>query len=233
MHPLCGRRCALHAARSRGRRTERRERVERATVFQFLRRMAEGIARTFGRNCETLIHDMTKPDHPILVIHNGHVTGRTVGSVVDIFGSSEQKDDTVFTGADFVNHVVVTPQGRHIKTTTMHFRGEDYHYALGINFDFTAFVSADRAIADFTAFDSDLQSAITQVGQLNRIYEQCVAALGKPVSQMQTQDRMRLIAMMRQRDAFRIQKSVPFISAKLRVSRNTIYKYLREAGKAL
>lgn len=45
-------------------------------ILDFLMRTAEGLSKMFGHSCETLIHDMSKPGHPIIAIFNGHVSGR-------------------------------------------------------------------------------------------------------------------------------------------------------------
>ena len=46
-----------------------------------LKRVAKGIAATFGSSCEVVIHDVTGKgtDSTIVAIENGHVTGRKVG----------------------------------------------------------------------------------------------------------------------------------------------------------
>jgi predicted transcriptional regulator YheO len=54
--------------------------MTREEAFEFLDRTARGIAEMFGSTCETLVHDMGVPTHPILSIYNGHISGRTVGS---------------------------------------------------------------------------------------------------------------------------------------------------------
>ena len=58
----------------------------------FLDRLARGIAEMFGSSCETMVHDMSQPSHPILSIYNGHVSGRKVGSTLDILGSDKELD---------------------------------------------------------------------------------------------------------------------------------------------
>ena len=60
--------------------------MTRDEAFEFLDRTARGIAEMFGSSCETLVHDMGVPSHPILSIYNGHVSGREVGSTMDILG---------------------------------------------------------------------------------------------------------------------------------------------------
>lgn len=41
--------------------------------------LVDGISRVFGRNCEVVLHDLRQPEHSIVAIPNGHVTGRRVG----------------------------------------------------------------------------------------------------------------------------------------------------------
>ena len=46
-----------------------------------LKQIAAGIAAQFGDNCEVVIHDVggSHPEHTIVHIENGHVSGRKVG----------------------------------------------------------------------------------------------------------------------------------------------------------
>ena len=60
--------------------------MNREEAFNMLNRMAKGIAEMFGSNCETIIHDLADPLHPVLAIYNGHVSGRSVGSTLDVTG---------------------------------------------------------------------------------------------------------------------------------------------------
>ena len=40
--------------------------MNREDMLQFLKNEAKGIAAMLGPNCETIVHDMTRPGHPIL-----------------------------------------------------------------------------------------------------------------------------------------------------------------------
>ena len=101
----------------------------------------------FGSSCETLVHDMWDPKHPILSIYNGHVSGRPVGSTRDILGTAKELDATALV-TDFVNLAATTPSGRQIKSSTFHLIGDGYNLALGINFDYTSLVYANRILVD-------------------------------------------------------------------------------------
>lgn len=204
--------------------------MNRDQAFEFLDRTAQGIAEMFGSSCETLVHDMGVPTHPILSIYNGHVSGREVGSTMDIMGIGLELDEQAST-TDQVNLAATTPDGRQTKSSTFHMIGEDYNLALGINFDYTSLVFANRILVDLMSAQSDLQSALWQEGdsrQLADLFDHCLASLGKPVEALTKKDRMRLVTMLEQRNAFSYRKSVPYVAKHLGVSRYTIYKYLGE-----
>lgn len=206
--------------------------MTRDEAFEFLDRTARGIAEMFGASCETLVHDMGVPTHPILSIYNGHVSGREVGSTMDIMGIGLELDEQAAT-SDQVNLAATTPDGRQIKSSTFHMIGEGYNLALGINFDYTSLVYANRILVDLMSAQSDLRSALWQPGdskQLGDLFDQCVATLGKPLDALTKTDRLKVVSLLRERSAFSYRKSVPYVAGRLGVSRYTIYKYLEEVG---
>ncbi len=208
--------------------------MTRDQAFEFLDRTARGIAETFGSSCETLVHDFSVPTHPILSIYNGHISGRPVGSTMDILGTAKTPDPDVST-TDFVNLFATTPSGQQIKSSTFHLIDEDYNLALGINFDFSSLVYANRILVDLMSADADLQSAMWHGGDsaLGAVFDECVSAVGKPVSVLTKEDRIRIVTLLEQKNAFSFRKSVPYVAKHLGVSRYTIYKYLDElSGEA-
>ena len=206
--------------------------MTREEAFEFLDRVARGIAEMFGSSCETLVHDMGVPSHPILSIYNGHVSGRAVGSTLDILGTDRELEPEART-SDQVNLYATTPSGAQIKSSTFHLMGEDYNLALGINFDYTSLVYANRILVDLMSAEADLKSALWQGGDsaLSDLFDECLAALGKPVDALGKADRLKLVAMLEQKNAFSYRKSVPFVSRRLGVSRYTVYKYLDELAR--
>lgn len=201
-------------------------------AFEFLDRTARGIAEMFGTSCETLVQDMGNPNHPILSIYNGHVSDREVGSTLDILGTDKTLLASQLT-TDYVNLFASPPTGQQIKSSTFHLMGDGFNLALGINFDFTHLAYANRTLMGLVSADADLQSALWTGGdgQLSQIFEECLSSLGKPIEQLGKRDRMRLVALMDQKNAFSFRKSVPFVAARLKVSRYTVYKYLGELAE--
>ena len=208
--------------------------MTREEAFEFLDRTARGIAETFGASCETLVHDMSVPTHPILSIYNGHVSGRTVGSTKDVNGISRNLDEEALV-TDLVNMFAATPDGRQIKSSTFHLMGEDYNLALGINFDYSSLVFANKVLVDLMSAQNDLKAVLYQGDsrQLAEVFDECLAAVGKPIHALTKTDRMKVVALLEQEDAFSFKKAVPYVAKRLQVSRYTVYKYIGELAGAM
>lgn len=207
--------------------------MDRQQAFEFLDRVARGIAETFGPACETLVQDFDSPSHPILSIYNSQVSGREVGSTLDILGSDKLLDANAQI-QDFVNLYAATPTGAQIKSSTFHLMGADYNLALGINFDYSPLAYANRTLVELMNVQADLRSALWQEGdskQLSQLFDQCMDVVGKPVSSLTKKDRLRVITLLEQHNAFSYRKAVPYVAQHLGVSRYTVYKYLGELAE--
>ena len=204
--------------------------MNRDDMLAFLKNEAKGIAAMFGPNCETIVHDMTRPGHPILAIYNGTVTGRDVGSTADIFGDIGDYDESIYKNKDYVNQLVLSRDGRTLKSSTFNIVGDDFHFALGINMDITSLVRAGQMISELTATSGELQQTLMQDArsQLEELLRECISAVGKEPEVMKKTDRMRIIRMLYKRRAFTYQKSVAIVAERLNVSRYTVYKYMHE-----
>ena len=208
--------------------------MNREEMLAFLKNEAQGIAKMFGPNCETIVHDMTRPGHPILAIYNGTVTGREIGSTADIFGDIGDYDETIYKNKDYTNQLVLSRDGRTLKSSTFNIVGDDFHFALGINMDITNMVRATQLLSELTATSGELQQTLMQDArsQLEELLRECISAVGKDPEHMKKTDRMRIIRMLYKRRAFTYQKSVAIVAERLNVSRYTVYKYMHELEEA-
>ena len=138
--------------------------MRKEEAFEFLCRLAQGIASMFGDSCETVVHEMEGERMKNLVIFNGHVSGRSAGSTLSIYGRDTIQDDPEGTSLDqdFLNQMVVTPSGKNIKSSTFHLRGEGYHYALGINYDVSVMGAMRRLLENFTESSGSLLDSISE-----------------------------------------------------------------------
>lgn len=203
-------------------------------ALEFLSRLAQAIALMFGGNCEVLVHEMHGSRIVTVAIFNGHVSGRTVGSTLSIYGKDTAADGEgeFDLEADYLNQLVVTPSGKNLKSTTVHFRGPDYHYALGINYDITVMNQMRHLLDNFTSAEGELYTSLTGETQpgLDTLFDACLEVVNKPVEQMKKADRLTMVRLLREKGAFQMQKCVPYVADRMGVSKYTIYNYLNELG---
>ena len=202
--------------------------MTRNEAFSMLDRMAKGIAEMFGSNCETVIHDLSDPLHPLLATYNGIVSGRRVGSTQDVTGVEQD----LHLDSDVVNLLAVTPSGQQTKSSTFTIKGEDYHLGFGINYDFTPLAYANRVLLDLMHTEVDFHSAVYNARDtgISELFDAALLRVGKPAREMNKADRLRVIEYLKNMDAFSYRRAVPYVAAHLGVSRYTIYKYLDEVN---
>jgi len=218
--------------------------MDKEQAFKFLCNVAEGIALMFGKNCETLVHDLSDKGLKVLAIYNGHVSGREVGSELDIYGNRNQLTGPnggnslleLLKNKSFVNNLVITKNGKKIKSSTFPFISDNFSYALGINLDITTLDDALSYLQDFLRVEGDLVDKIYTTyyeNQLEELFAKAVVSMGlnKPINKLNKGERLQLVSILKEKNMFHIQKSVPFVAEKLGVSRYTIYNYLKELEK--
>ena len=96
-----------------------------------------------------VIHDVgaKHPEHSIVAIENGHVTGRKVGD-----GAShvvlEQVRQADAQPSDHLSYLTKTPDGKILKSSTMYIRGRSGKVAaiLGINYDISSLLMVEDAV---------------------------------------------------------------------------------------
>ena len=205
-----------------------------------LKRVAKGIAATFGSNCEVVIHDVSGKgsDNTIVAIENGHVTGRKVGD-----GASqvalEQRIHTDWQPEDRLCYLTKTPDGKVLKSSTVYLRGKNgkVNAILGINYDISALLMVEGAVRELTDARNDTgtsepQKIVNVNDLLDELITQSVTLVGKPVALMNKEDKMKAIGFLSQSGAFLVTKSGDKIAKYFGISKYTLYSYIdKQEGK--
>lgn len=193
-----------------------------------------GIAATFGRQCEVVLHDFRDPEHSIVAIQ-GHVTHRHVGGSVSQLGLSLiAQGDAAQTQ---YNYSTRTPSGRVLKSTTIPLRdpGGRVFGALCINLDITDLRLLGGVIGELTGAATEPRpvSFVDDIGQVIRaLINEEEITVGCSLDRMTKQDRLAILQALDQRGVFALQRSVPQVAEYLMISRATVYSYLEEARSA-
>lgn len=198
--------------------------------LELLRQVAAGIAAQFGSGCEVVVHDLSRhPDHSIVAIFNGHVTGRKVGDgashvVLEQLRSQDQ------TTKDHLCYLTKTPDGKILKSSTIYIRNSRGKVAaiLAINYDISRLMMVENAIADLisTPQPAEPEKIVNVNDFLEELIQQSVALVGKPVVLMNKEDKIRAIQFLSQNGAFLVTKSGDKIAKYFGISKYTLYSYI-------
>ena len=198
--------------------------------LELLRQVAAGIAAQFGSGCEVVVHDLSRhPDHSIVAIFNGHVTGRKVGDgashvVLEQLRSQDQ------TTKDHLCYLTNTQDGKILKSSTIYIRNSRGKVAaiLAINYDISRLMMVENAIADLisTPQPAEPEKIVNVNDLLEELIQQSVALVGKPVVLMNKEDKIRAIQFLSQNGAFLVTKSGDKIAKYFGISKYTLYSYI-------
>ena len=203
-----------------------------ASTPQFLFQLAKGIASQFGPNCEVVVHDLSQhPDHTIVAIENGHVSGRKVGDGASnvVLERMEHQDREA---QDHLSYLTRTPDGKVLKSSTIYIRNSRGNVTaiLAINFDISALMMAAGAVRDFISVQEPQQAEPETIVNINNVLEeliqQSVSLVGKPVALMNKEDKVRAIRFLNQNGAFLVTKSGDKIAKYFGISTYTLYSYI-------
>ncbi len=195
--------------------------------------MAAGIAAQFGSNCEVVVHDLSRhPDHSIVEIVNGHVTGRKVGD-----GASHVVIEQLQTNdpepKDHLCYLTKTPDGKILKSSTVYIRNSKGKVSaiFSINYDISKLLMVESAVRDLISTGEETQQTepekIVNINDLlDDLIEQSVALVGKPVALMNKDDKVKAIRFLNQNGAFLVTKSGDKIAKYFGISKYTLYSYI-------
>lgn len=201
-----------------------------------LKQISRDLANEFGPDCEVAIYDLKAhdPEHSIVHIENGHVSGRSIGDgpfdeILEFLHKKER------TEADLKNHsgyLKKTSNGKILKCSTTFIHDDDgsLHYLLGIHYDVTKLTMIENALHSLTApvYREEKARDITHNVNdlLDHLIEESVAIVGKPVSLMNKEDKVKAIQFLNDSGAFLITRSGDKVANYFGISKYTLYSYI-------
>jgi len=213
--------------------------MNKTDPFDFARRLVKALAAQFGSTCEVVLHDLTKedPDHTIIAIENGYISGRSIGDGPSKI-ALEAIHDAEGTHTDRLSYLTKTRDGKILKSTTVFIRDENGKAIgiLAINNDITMTVAWEHVLH---SYNTSLQSTkepepiSTNVSDLlDSLIDQSIRMVGKPAALMDKGEKVRAIRFLNDSGAFLITKSGPKVCQIFGISKYTLYSYLDEAKQS-
>lgn len=198
--------------------------------------IVRGLAEMFGPGCEVVLHDTRRLPHSIVAIENGSVSGRTVGDVPTdrMLRNLRNTDD-----AQDVRLYISSHEGKILKSLAVTLRDEEGapYGLLGLNYDISEVVQAQRALANFTAVGRPGSDGTPEAGEIFAgdirdvvagMVTKIVNEMGKTPAAMSREEKMEVVTRLEERGAFLVKRSAEQVAEALDLSRYTIFAYLKE-----
>lgn len=198
--------------------------------------LIEGIANTFGKNCEVILHDIRYPQSSVIAIANGYITGRTVGSPMSEYGLATLRKGQF--DKHKINYSKKTKEGKLLKSTSLFIKDEDDKLIgfLCINYDISELTITKNIINDMTSiidtadFDESSEESYgsTVNEMLGSIVNKTLESVGKPVVFISKEEKVKIVQLLDGKGVFLIKGAIDYVAKVLCVSRYTVYNYLDE-----
>lgn len=197
--------------------------------------IANLIARTFGKHCEVVLHDLSIPQNSVVYTVNNHVTGRKIGQpfdhlIKDVLLSKKFEHDYT------ANYITETVDGRKIKSSTALIRDAKQKIigALCINFDIEHLNALKIVLDDFLAVEPETDASAEPFTNVMEIVDDLIDKIigNAKVNHLNRKDKIELIDFMDRKGIFLIKGAIEKVADKLQISKVTVYSYLDELKKA-
>lgn len=198
----------------------------------------QAVCEAVGRNCEVVLHDLSKRDlsHSVYAIYNGAVSNREVGSPSTNLGLEALRDEAA--DHNSFGYSSRSVDGRAFRSSSVYYRNSRGQIiaALCVNFELTHLQEAARAL-DFllrpgSTSDSTQEVIVTDIFRvLEDLVDAAVAATGRTPASMDRNDRVQVVGILEKQGAFNIKRAVEYVADRLGVSKVTAYGYLEEARR--
>lgn len=201
--------------------------------------IANLIAKTFGKNCEVVIHDLSIPQNSVVYTVNNHVTGRKVGEAFDHLVKQVLLSRN-FEGDYAANYMTITDDGKKIKSSTALIRNSKGEVigAMCINYNIDSIKNSINDINEF--FDDFLNIEEEEIKKDVEPFEHVMEIVndlinkivgGIDIDNLKRKDKISLIEFMDNKGIFLIKGAIETVADKLNISKVTVYSYLDEIRK--
>lgn len=216
---------------------------ERQLVLDVLQATVRMLGTVLGRNTEVVLHDLTRPEHSVLAIVNGHISGRQVGSPILAGPLHDRGFDAVLHAAlekgsqgpvVIGNYPTLGHDGKAFRSATAVFRdaaGEPFA-SLCVNTDLTGIAAAQACLEQLLA-TSEASAPVPEATPdlehlMTRIIDSALQDARAQGMRFGKAQKLEAVRQMHDGGLFIVKGAVEKAAAALGVTRYTVYNYLEE-----
>lgn len=197
--------------------------------------LADMLTATFGEDCEVVLHDLAVPEHSVVYVANGKVTGRRIGQGIEHLVREVLQADGP--GQDYAVNDYFHKHGRLIRSSSLFIRDDEDRLigAMCINLDTTK-ITQQMAFLQSLLPQTPAASAVHDKKNVSRVEDMVMSLVdnildGCDVRLLTREERMDKIRFMQKRGIFQVKGSIEQVAKRLGITKVTVYSYLDEIRK--
>lgn len=220
--------------------------------------VVKGLAKVLGEDYEVNLHDLSMPEHSLVLCENGHVTGRKPGGPMTDFGlfmmqSEEYKDkDGVF------NYLARNNRGELIRCSAIFIRDETRETIafLCVNYSMDKAMAAQSLLEGLlhinpepveeyqmrnTPKDKACEDKLPEPVQewfaqnleevVNDSLAQIKSKIGKPLDYLSKPEKQDVVQELHDKGFFRLKGAIDALASEMGNTKYTVYSYIRDVQK--
>lgn len=217
-------------------------------TLDYYKKLVDFLGQVLGEHGEVVLRDCRKPNHDIIAIANGHVSGRTVGAPITDFTLSVLANEEWKEKDYVVNYVGKAVPNKNLRSSTFFIR-EDGELVgqLCINIDmgpYEQMIESIRILSGISLMHGPDHEGVVCGGpvenfsadvtgdMMSKAVVQVVGSSDAIVRERLTQeDRIRIVEGLNQAGMFQIKGAVSQVAEYLYCSEASVYRYLAKLQK--
>lgn len=199
--------------------------------------IVDSIAVFLGKHCEVTLHSLEDPEHAIIKIVNGHHTNRKVGAPLTEQGTQIVQDFFATKQQDLTCYTTSSTKGDPMRSLFTVICNDNKPIGLlGINFNMN--IPLTEFISTFSLFhqpapqrlENDDKSETNNVEDLiHNAVNNIVIEISSNVDIPNHEKNKHIVSGLNEKGIFDIKGSVAMVAKELKLSKYTIYGYIRES----
>lgn len=211
-------------------------------------KLVEFLSLTLGPCYEIVLLDIRGREISMAALVNGHISGRDLSSPPTALALKALEDNAA--GQDYhTNYNGLSADGKPLRSSTYYIKDDGGRLVgmLCLNFDDTAFrnlssklfqlIHPDNYVENNIVISSDVLSSLADIPETERFgdsvtwaaddtIEEILGEEGVPVDRLTQEEKIRIVARLKEKGIFRLKGSVGRVSQALGSSPASIYRYL-------
>ena len=217
-------------------------------ILEYYKKLVDFLGEVLGENAEVVLRDCRKPDHDIIAIANGHVSGRTIGAPITDFTLSILANEEWKEKDYVVNYEGKAAPDKRLRSSTYFIREEGKLVGqLCVNIDMTPYeqvMDRIRQLSGMGLMSDGGQSGIICSGPVENFSEDVIGDMMKKAvitvvgsseakvrERLTQKEKIEIIGELNRAGLFQLKGAVGAVAEYLYCSEASVYRYQSKIQK--